>query len=131
VKLLLDTHALLWVLTAPDHLTERQREAIQDPTLTVFASAINIAEIAIKSSLGKLTVADSLERNRYAEFFTAITDSGFEMLPFTGTHAASIRTLPFHHRDPFDRMIISQAIVEDYTIVTADTQFSAYPVKLL
>ncbi|TVQ24520.1 MAG: type II toxin-antitoxin system VapC family toxin [Spirochaetaceae bacterium] len=131
MKLLLDTHALLWALTTPDHLTERQREAIQDPTNTVFASAINIVEIAIKSSLGKLRVAASLERNRYAEFVTAISDSGFEMLSFTGTHAANIRSLPFHHRDPFDRMIIAQAVAEGYTIVTADAQFSAYPVELL
>ncbi len=131
MKLLLDTHVLLWALTAPGRLTERQRETIQDPTNTVFSSTINIVEIAIKTSIGKLTVADSLERNRYAELFTAITDSGFEMLSFTGTHAASIQTLPFHHRDPFDRMIIAQAVAEGYTIVTADAQFSAYPVELV
>lgn len=131
MKLLLDTHTLLWVLTAPGRLTERQREAVEDPTNHVFASAINIVEIAIQSSLGKLSVADSLERNRYAELFAAITDSGFEMLAFTGVHAAHIRALPFHHRDPFDRMIIAQAIAEEYTIVTTDAQFSAYPVELL
>lgn len=131
MTLLLDTHALLWALTVPDHLTERQRDAVQDPTNTVYASAINILEIAIKSSIGKLTVADSLERNRYSELFTAISESGFDMLSFTGTHAASIRTLPYHHRDPFDRMIIAQAVVEGCTVVTADAQFSAYPVKLV
>lgn len=131
MTLLVDTHTLLWALTTPDRLAEKQREALQDPTNTVFASAINIVEIAIKSSIGKLTVADSLERDRYAGLYTAITDSGFDMLAFTGTHAASVRTLPFHHRDPFDRMIIAQAIVEGYTVVTADAYFSAYPVKTL
>jgi PIN domain nuclease of toxin-antitoxin system len=131
VTLLVDTHILLWALTAPDRLADRHREALQDPTNTVFASAINIVEIAIKSSIGKLTVADSLERERYAGLFEALEDSGFDMLAFTGAHAASVRTLPFHHRDPFDRMIIAQAIAEEYAVVTADTKFSAYPVKLV
>jgi PIN domain nuclease of toxin-antitoxin system len=131
VTLLVDTHILLWALTAPAQLSDPHREAIEDPTNTVFASAINIVEIAIKSSIGKLTVADSLERDRYAGLLAAIEDSGFDMLSFTGVHAASVRTLPFHHRDPFDRMIIAQAIAEGYAIVTADSQFSAYPVKIL
>ena len=131
MTLLVDTHVLLWALTAPDRLTAGQREALEDPTNTVFASAINIVEIAMKSSIGKLTVADSLERDRYAGLLEAIENGGFDMLMFTGVHAASVRTLPFHHRDPFDRMIIAQAIAEGYTIVTADSQFSAYPVKVV
>jgi PIN domain nuclease of toxin-antitoxin system len=129
LTLLVDTHILLWALTAPDRLTDGHREALEDPTNTVFATAINIVEIAIKSSIGKLTVADSLERDQYAGLLAAIEDGGFDMLSFTGLHAARVRTLPFHHRDPFDRMIIAQAIAEGYTVVTSDGQFSAYPVK--
>jgi len=129
VTLLLDTHILLWALTASNRLSDGHREALEDPTNTVFASAINIVEIAIKSSIGKLTVADSLESDRYAGLLARIKNGGFDMPAFTGVHAASVRTLPLHHRDPFDRMIIAQAIAEGYAIVTADSQFSAYPVK--
>lgn len=131
MTLLVDTHILLWALSAPDRLTDQHRETLEDPTNSVFASAINIVEIAIKSSIGKLTIAESLERDRYAGLLEAIEDGGFEMMAFTGVHAAGVRTLPFHHRDPFDRMIIAQAIAEGYTIVTADNQFSQYPVKIV
>jgi PIN domain nuclease of toxin-antitoxin system len=131
VKILVDTHILLRALTAPDRLTDRQREVLQDPTQTVYASAVNIVEIAIKSSIGKLTVADTLERDRYTGLLAAIEESGFEMLAFTAVHAAGIRTLPFHHRDPFDRMIIAQALGEDCTVMTVDGHFSAYPVKVM
>lgn len=130
MRVLLDTHVLLWALTDSLKLLPRHREIIVDPRNTVSASAVNIAEIAIKSSIGKMKLSAILEQHNYSGLLQAIKDSGFEILPFEAGHAARLRSLPFHHRDPFDRMLIVQALHEDYIVLTVDTKFSAYPLKL-
>ncbi|TVR73112.1 MAG: PIN domain-containing protein [Spirochaetaceae bacterium] len=88
MTILLDTHILLWALTGSSRLSTESRDLIVDPTNTILASSINIAEIAINSSIHKLSVASSLESENYAGLLKAIEDSGFEMLPFTAEHAA-------------------------------------------
>lgn len=128
---LLDTHVLLWALSTPNRLPDGMRTAILDPTSTVMASAVNIAEIAIKSSIGKLDIGSGLEADNYAGLIAAVEDAGFGMLPLTAAHAGHLRALPFHHRDPFDRMIIAQALAEDIAVASVDETFTRYSVKLV
>ena len=123
VRVLLDTHVLLWARSSPDRLTSRQRAAVQDPRNTVFVSAVSIAEIGIKTSHGKLTVPDG--------FTEGLADFGLDELPFTTAHALALRELPPHHRDPFDRMLLCQAIVDDLVFVTSDQRCALYEVRTL
>ena len=122
MKLLLDTHIFLWCISEPDRIAADQRRRIESLANTVYVSAISVAEIAIKASLGKLTVTfDPNEEIRAA---------GFEPLHFTGRDAARLQTLPFHHRDPFDRMLISQSLEAHIPIVTQDPAFRLYGCQL-
>ena len=123
MRLLLDTHVLLWSRSSPGRLLAGQREAIADPRNTVFVSAITVAEIGIKSAIGKLTVTSG--------FTDSFADFGLEELPFTTAHAWRLNELPPHHRDPFDRMLICQAIVDDLVFVTADARCAQYEVRTL
>lgn len=123
MRLILDTHVLLCSRTSPDRLTARQRTAIADPRNTVYVSAITVAEMGIKSALGKLTLP--------VGFIDGFADFGFAELPFTADHASHLTDLPPHHRDPFDRMLICQAIVEDLVFVTADPRCAQYEVRTL
>ena len=123
MRLLLDTHILLWWLADDPLLPEKARHAIRDGRNEGFISSISLAEISIKASLGKLDAPGDL---------AAIVDrSGFDSLAFDEHHADELRGLPWHHRDPFDRMLIAQARVEGLTIVTVDRQFPGYDVRLL
>jgi len=119
VRLLLDTHALLWALAAPARLPKAVADAIRDPTNVVSVSAASVWEVAIKAALGKIT-AD------VDEIAQSSTDAGFDELPVTLLHARRVRSLPAHHRDPFDRMLVAQALEEGLTIVTRDSAFAAY-----
>jgi PIN domain nuclease of toxin-antitoxin system len=121
-RLLADTHALLWWLSDDPALSGAAREAIADPSNDVLVSAASIWEIAIKGSLGKLTVPDDLPATISAE--------GFEWLPVRPEHAWEVRSLPLHHRDPFDRILVAQARVERLPIVTGDPRFGAYAVDV-
>jgi PIN domain nuclease of toxin-antitoxin system len=121
VRFLLDTHALLWSLSAPARLPSPTAAAIRDPSNSVYVSAASVWEIAIKTALGKLT-AD------VDEIVRSIVDVGFEELPVTSTHARRLFALPAHHRDPFDRMLVAQAFEEGLTVVTRDPSFAAYRV---
>ena len=118
MKLLLDTHIFLWALSEPNRLSPQQVIAMEDPTNTVYVSSISITEIAIKASLGKLELSfdpiDAAER------------SGFEMLDFSAKDALLLKDLPFHHRDPFDRMLITQAISRKLIIATQDSIIDQY-----
>lgn len=119
MRLLLDTHALLWALSAPARLPARVSAAIREPSNAVYVSAATGWEIAIKVGLGKLT-ADM------DEIASAIEDVGFDELAVRIAHARRLRTLPAHHRDPFDRMLVAQALEEGLTIVTRDRQLTTY-----
>ena len=123
MKLLLDTHTFLWALSEPNRLSKKQIAAMEDPTNKVYVSSISITEIAIKSSLGKLELSfdpiDAAER------------SGFEMLDFSAKDALLLKDLPFHHRDPFDRMLITQAISRKLIFVTQDSLMDPYDCRTL
>jgi PIN domain nuclease of toxin-antitoxin system len=121
-RLLVDTHALLWWLTDDPALSPRAREAIADPENEPLVSTASVWEIAIKRSLGKLTAADDLPER--------ISGAGFAWLDVGAQHAWQLRGLPLHHRDPFDRLLIAQAMVERLPVVTADQQFGAYGVDV-
>jgi PIN domain nuclease of toxin-antitoxin system len=123
VRLLLDTHALLWAVSDPDALTERTRDAIRDGRNDVLVSAASVWEIAIRRALGRLTAPDDLG--------DVLTSARFGPLPISLEHANLAGSLPPHHRDPFDRMLIAQARLESLTIVTRDARFALYGVQLL
>ncbi|MDX2093397.1 MAG: type II toxin-antitoxin system VapC family toxin [Kofleriaceae bacterium] len=123
MKLLLDTHFLLWWLADDPELGERGRELIASPENVVFYSAASVWEIRIKEAIGKLTLPDT--------FADVLANQAFEPLPITSAHAHALRDLPMHHRDPFDRMLIAQARVERLAIVTRDPSIPKYDVTAL
>lgn len=122
MRLLLDTNALLWWL-ADEGLTPQAQDAIADPDNLVVVSAVSAWEISIKKALGKLAAPDDLEHQLHA--------GGFTPLPVTIAHGIAAGQLARHHDDPFDRMLIAQAIAEGLTIVARDKRFSDYSVALL
>ncbi|MFT4124346.1 MAG: type II toxin-antitoxin system VapC family toxin [Microbacteriaceae bacterium] len=123
MRLLLDTHVLLWWLADDAALPSAFRDVIADPGNDVLVSAVSLGEVAIKASLGKLRIPE--------EFWDAVDSSGFEALPFGGHHARELLTLPWHHRDPFDRMLIAQARVEQLRLASVDAACRRYDVLLL
>ncbi len=124
MKLLLDTHSWLWFYLGDAQLSPVAQAAIVDPANTKFVSPASFWEIAIKVSLGKYTLNES-----YDDFIQhAILDNGFDILAIEPRHTAPLVTLPYHHKDPFDRLMIAQAIVESLSIVGADTMFDNYGV---
>jgi PIN domain nuclease of toxin-antitoxin system len=120
VDLLLDTHTFLW--WDEDKLPRKVVERIQSAG-EVYVSAASAWEVAIKAALGKIDVREALS--------TAIADYGFSPLPVALEHADAVRTLPMHHRDPFDRMLVAQAKVEGLTLVTRDEAIRRYEVSTL
>ncbi|GAA3080761.1 type II toxin-antitoxin system VapC family toxin [Pseudonocardia yunnanensis] len=123
MRLLLDTHALLWWLFAVPQLGPGALAAIGDPESDVYVSALTAAEIEIKRAVGKLAVPPDLREQ--------MERNGFTELPFTIRHGGALRDLPLHHRDPFDSMLVAQARVEGLTIVTADKAITPYDVAIL
>lgn len=120
----MDTHALLWAVSEPRRLPPAVAEQVSDASVLVYASAASAWEIAIKAALGKLT-ADARVLAR------GIHDAGFTELPVTIAHASRLRDLPPLHRDPFDRLLVAQALDEGLTIVTHDAFIARYPVPTL
>ncbi len=123
MTLLLDTHALLWWLDDPKLLSKEARRAIRDSRNRVYVSAVVAWEIAIKKALGKLAVPDNLD--------AAITANDFLELPISISHALGVMTLPDHHRDPIDRLLIAQALLEHHRLITRDTDIQNYAVPLI
>jgi PIN domain nuclease of toxin-antitoxin system len=123
VKLLLDTHSLLWALSVPEQLADDARGRISAPENQVFASAASVWEIAIKVSSGKLRAP--------ADLAADISAAGFSELPITIEHGLAAGRLPRHHGDPFDRMLVAQASIEDLTLVTRDRTLAEYGVAIL
>jgi PIN domain nuclease of toxin-antitoxin system len=119
--LLLDTHIFLWWRAASPRLGAGIREAISQADV-VFVSAASAWEAAIKQALGRLEIPDRFE--------VGVEESGFEKLVVTFAHAERVASLPLHHRDPFDRMLVAQALEEKLTLVSHDSQLEAYDVPL-
>ncbi|MET3593058.1 PIN domain nuclease of toxin-antitoxin system [Mesorhizobium shonense] len=121
-KYLVDTHILLWVLNADSRLSDHHRDIFLAGE-EVIVSAISVAEIAIKKSLGKVSLTGNIVE--------ILQSNGIPILGINELHAARLEHLPLHHRDPFDRLLIAQAQIEGLTMVTADRHFSAYDVPLI
>ncbi len=124
MRLLLDTHILLWWLSDDPALPAQAKALIADPANAVFISPMSLWEIAIKARLGKLE-AD------VDEVRAAATDNGFAPLPFTADHASEVARLPDHHRDPFDRALVAQARREPLRLLTHDEAVAAYGESVL
>ncbi len=125
MRYLLDTHAFLWFVSGDDRLSRKARFAMEKDDAELVLSAASVWEMAIKSSLGRLTLADSLER-----YIAEKVAEGFRILPIEWLHAAAVEKLPSHHRDPFDRLLIAQAIAEELVVLTSDPLFRSYGVKV-
>jgi PIN domain nuclease of toxin-antitoxin system len=122
MRLLLDTHILLWAANEPERMSKATRSLFENPDHELVFSAVSLWEIAIKTGRGRDSFrvdAGSLRRNLF--------DNGYAELPMTGAHAAAVAGLPPIHKDPFDRMLVAQATVEGLTLVTSDSAVANYP----
>ena len=123
-RLLLDTHALIWVLSNPRRLPARVAESIRDSETDVYVSAASTWEIAIKAALRKIDA-------NVGDVVRAVRAVSFDELPVTIAHTVRLGTLPHHHRDPFDRLLVATALVEGLTLVSADAAFDSYGISRL
>ena len=127
MRALLDTHAFLWWITDDPRLSTRVREVIADGRNILYFSAASGWEIAIKAGLGRLRIPENLERFLTEE----LAQNAIQVLPVYLSHALRVYTLPLHHRDPFDRLLISQALLRKLPVLTADPQIAIYPVDVI
>ncbi len=127
MRLLVDTHALLWAIDAPERLSEAAREALLDDDNAISISVVTLWEIAIKVSIGRLELAP--------DWLTMIEDGrkalGARWLALEPTHCGQVASLPWHHRDPFDRMLAAQALCEGLTLISRDRLLGSYPAPVL
>ena len=127
MNVLLDTQCWLFWLTEPEKLSENAREILENASNAVFLSAVSSWEIAIKYSIGKLNLPEPPER-----FVTKrLVRDGISSLPVQHVHALRVAELPYHHKDPFDRLIISQSMVEGLPVMTVDRQFEPYKIEII
>jgi len=127
MRLLLDTHTFLWFILNDPRLSARATGLISDPNNEIEISPASYWEIAIKISIGKCSLGEPV-----ADFFDReIAANQFRILPIEPRHVAPLAVMLFHHRDPFDRLIISQAMAEQIPVVSADTAFDGYSVTRL
>lgn len=124
MKYLLDTHTLIWLLNGDDNIPSKVVDIIESPKNEIFVSIISFWEIAIKRSLGKLEIVDSTEK-----ILKEAEDSGIKVLDVKPKHVFYVETLDFHHRDPFDRILIATTITEKMKIISIDEVFDKYKVK--
>ena len=123
MKILIDTHIFLWMLSCPEKLSEKRRYELEVPANEVFLSAMSIAELMIKSSIGKIKIEfDPLETAKQMQV---------DILDFSGRHAIMLGRLPMHHKDPFDRMILSQALSNKLALMSDDTKFLKYNCRVI
>jgi PIN domain nuclease of toxin-antitoxin system len=127
MKLLLDTHSFLWFVQGDPKLSETARQLAEDPMNDRFVSMASVWEIGIKISVGKLRLESAVDLFVPEQLYL----NGMGLLSITVGHIAAVSSLPFHHRDPFDRMLIAQAQVEQMTIVSVDAALDAYGIARL
>lgn len=123
MNIIMDTHIFLWALSDPDRIDDEKRSALEDLANTVYLSAISVAELMIKSSIGKFRID--------FDPIAVAKESGFGLLDFRAEAASMLKDLPFHHRDPFDRMLVAQSICENYPIMTEDPKIALYDCQVL
>lgn len=121
MQYLIDTHVFLWFVSNAKELSKTARTLIEDGQNEIFISIASLWEISIKTALGKLTI-----NGNYESVIDDLTDNSIQILPINFAHTVEHNRLPFHHRDPFDRIIISQAIVENMQFISADVIFDDY-----
>ncbi len=124
---LLDTQIILWAINGDKRLSKKHKETFLNPENRLYFSVAGYWEIAIKVSIGKLKLSKQWQRIIQRE----LQQNSIKLLPITLQHCDCLSTLPFHHRDPFDRILIAQAIIENLTILSSDRQFKKYSIKLL
>ena len=125
MRLLLDTHAFLWFYSGDERLSLAGKALIDDPINACFLSIASVWEMGIKTSIGKLELR--VDFAGLAEFMAA---NRMELLPIAFEHIQRLQQLPFHHRDPFDRLLIAQALTEDLTLLSRDAVFPQYEVSI-
>lgn len=123
VKLLLDTNALFWTLIEPKRLSRRAASTIEDESNDVFVSVVSAWEIGVKRAKGKLDMPSALG--------PMLSETRFEVLPVTLAHALAVEALPHRHHDPFDRILVAQAQVENLVMVTSDREMRRYPIAVM
>ena len=123
MKIIIDTHIFLWALAEPSRISEARRLELESMANIIYVSSITIAELMIKSSIGKIHI-------NFNPVELAV-QSGFEMLDFTGEAALLLQSLPFHHKDPFDRMLIAQSLTNSIPIMTDDSKIALYDCKVI
>lgn len=123
-NLLLDTNVAVWLLLGDRFsVSDRAVRALADERTGISVSAVSVWEIAIKRSLGKLLIEDGWAR--------ALSRLDFDPMPITAQHAEHVEQLPWHHRDPFDRLLVAQAALENHALVSADARMAAYEVEVV
>jgi PIN domain nuclease of toxin-antitoxin system len=127
MRCLLDTHTAFWYFSGSSELSEKAKSAINDNNNEIFVSVVSAWEIAIKRSLDR----EKTTLCSVAEFFDEISASGYVLLKLEPRHVHPVETLPYHHRDPFDRLLIATAIAEDMTFLSGDKNVLKYDVKHL
>ncbi len=126
MKLLLDTHILLWAAEGSNQLSSKGKSLIENPDNQLYFSSASLWEIAIKNKLGRADFKVDL-----AVLRRSLLDNGFEEIAINSAHAINVEALPDIHKDPFDRMLLSQTLLEGVTLVTADNLVAQYPVSLV
>jgi len=121
MRYLIDTHAFLWFSSGSIELSQKAKEIILDKDNEILISIASLWEISIKTSIGKLEIS-----GEYESIIDDVTGNGIEILPINFAHTVVQNKLPFHHRDPFDRIIIAQAIVENINLISKDEIFDVY-----
>jgi len=127
VDLLLDTHTFLWFIFGSSRMSEKAEALIQDPANRKFLSLATPWEVGIKVSTGKLTVSQPVDQFFAEEMYA----NSVQMLPITLAYIVRVSTLPFHHRDPFDRMLVAQSLTDNMALVSADATLDAYGISRL
>ncbi len=121
MQYLIDTHVFLWFVGNTKELSKTAKTLIEDKKNEIFLSIASLWEISIKTALGKLTI-----NGNYESVIDDVNDNSIQILPINFAHTVEQNRLPFHHRDPFDRIIVSQAIVENMNLISADAAFDDY-----
>ena len=123
MNIIIDTHIFLWALSTPAKLGKTKRSALEDLSNTIYVSSITVAELMIKASIGKIEI-DFNPIEMAAE-------TGFALMDFSAKAALLLKDMPFHHRDPFDRMLVAQSIVENCHLMTNDPKIMQYRCKVI
>lgn len=126
MNLLIDTHIFLWWDSEPENIPDRTLSALEDPDNTTWLSLVSIWEVQIKMQMGKLTLSNPLEILVQQQ-----QENGIQLLPIKLSHILALQPLPYHHKDPFDRLLIAQSIAENLTCVSADSVFKKYNIPIL